>query len=264
MNDRRFWAIAAKEWLEMRRNPMILWSMILLPAALALFTIGGMALYVLLPTDGSGSGEDLSSIQAPALAALQPLDALIVQTNDMMIFMLLLVPVVLPSYIAAHSIIGEKETKSLEPLLATPVTTAELLLGKTVAYVLPSTVLGWLTYAASAVGAYFIGSEVVFAYFVRPVWTIGILTLSPLLALVGTLLGVLVSSRAKDPRVAQQLSGVIVLPLVGLGMVVMFGKLFVSLDTVIWGTALLAVLSLALLGLSVRLFQRETILTRWK
>jgi ABC-2 type transport system permease protein len=223
-----------------------------------------MLVVMLLIPDAEWEGEDASSITAGALGRLAVRDAMMVQTNDMMMFILLLVPVVLPSYMAAHSIIGEKDGKSLEPLLATPLETAELLLGKTVAFVVPGTLLGWASYALVAVTGYFVAGDVVFAYLVRPAWTVGMVVLSPLLALVGTLLGVLVSSRAKDPRVAQQISGVVVMPLIGLSMAVMFGKVFLSLDLLLWSAALLAVATAGLLWLSVRLFQREQILTRWK
>ena len=44
---------------------------------------------------------------------------------------------VLPTAIAAYSIVGEKVEKSLEPLLATPTTDGEILLGKSIAALLP-------------------------------------------------------------------------------------------------------------------------------
>lgn len=43
--------------------------------------------------------------------------------------MFMILPVTIPVTIAAYSIVGEKTTRSLEPLLATPITTTELLLG---------------------------------------------------------------------------------------------------------------------------------------
>ena len=45
--------------------------------------------------------------------------------------LLLLVPVVGAMALATHAVIGEKQSKALEPLLATPISTLELLAAKT-------------------------------------------------------------------------------------------------------------------------------------
>ena len=88
--------------------------------------------------------------------------------------------------------------------------------------------------------------------------------LSPLLALLSVLSGVLVSSRMNDPRAAQQVTGIFVVPIIALSLVVLAGKVFLS----VWMVVLAATVALALDGLvlyfAVQLFQRETILTRWK
>ena len=55
-------------------------------------------------------------------------------------------PLMVPVTIAAYSIVGEKITRSLEPLLATPVTTTELLLGKGLAAALPGVGTAWACY----------------------------------------------------------------------------------------------------------------------
>ena len=59
--------------------------------------------------------------------------------------MFMLIPLFIPVNIAAYSIVGEKTTHSLEPLLATPISTGELLAGKNLASVIPGhhRHLGW-------------------------------------------------------------------------------------------------------------------------
>jgi membrane protein DedA with SNARE-associated domain len=90
------------------------------------------------------------------------------------------------------------------------------------------------------------------------------LLLSPLLALLSVFSDVLVSSRMNDPRAAQQVTGIFVVPIIALSLVVLAGKVLLS----VWMVVLAATVALALDGLvlyfAVRLFQRETILTRWK
>ncbi len=56
----------------------------------------------------------------------------------MLLFMI--IPLAIPVTISAYSIVGEKTTRSLEPLLATPITTAELLIGKSLASLIPAVV----------------------------------------------------------------------------------------------------------------------------
>jgi ABC-2 type transport system permease protein len=44
--------------------------------------------------------------------------------------LLLLVPIVSATALATHAVIGEKQSRALEPLLATPISTIELLAAK--------------------------------------------------------------------------------------------------------------------------------------
>jgi ABC-2 type transport system permease protein len=104
----------------------------------------------------------------------------------------------------------------------------------------------------------------VFQYAVRPVWILAMLLLGPLLAFLSVLTGVIVSSRINDPRTAQQVTGIYVLPIVGLSMIVLMGRVFVSVQMVLLTALGTLVLDLVVLYFAVKLFQRETILTRWK
>jgi ABC-2 type transport system permease protein len=188
----------------------------------------------------------------------------LVLMNDQYMFYLLMIPMALPVYIAAYSIIGEKETRSLEPLLATPISTAELLVGKVIAAVVPAVVLAWLSFLLTAAGMFFIVSPVVFAYLVRPVWTLSMAIHAPLFALLSTSSGVIASSRLNDPRAAQQVSALFIVPVIALSMAVLMGRLYLNLELMLWATAVMVVVNVGVLWLAVRLFQRETILTRWK
>jgi ABC-2 type transport system permease protein len=104
----------------------------------------------------------------------------------------------------------------------------------------------------------------VFAVFVNPMWLVAMFVLAPLLTIMAVNVGVIVSSRTTDPRAAEQLGSLIIVPL----MVLFFGAFtgFIMLNSVtFWLTSLIVlVLDAGLLYLGVSLFQRETILTRWK
>jgi ABC-2 type transport system permease protein len=95
-------------------------------------------------------------------------------------------------------------------------------------------------------------------------WLLAMLVIAPLLALLAVSLGVLISSRVNDTRVAQQIGGLLVLPLVGLGVVQTAGLILYSLPMFVVGAAAIGILAALVLAAAVRLFNRETILTRWR
>ena len=110
----------------------------------------------------------------------------------------------------------------------------------------------------------FIASPAIVRHALGPVWLVAFGVLSPLFALLAVAMAVIVSSRTNDPRAAQQLGAVVILPISALLSAQVFG--FVRLDVA--HALLLAVAAAladaALLWTAARLFDRETILTRWK
>jgi ABC-2 type transport system permease protein len=213
--------------------------------------------------DEASLDEDELSMIPAELSGLNPSYALLILLNDQFMFYFLLIPMMLPVYIAAYSIIGEKETKSLEPLLATPVSTSELLVAKSLAATIPAVVLTWLSFIVLIIGGYLIMPEPVFLAMIRPVWIVGMVLLSPLLALLSVFSGVIISSRMNDPRAAQQVTGIFVVPILALSLVVLAGKIFLSVWMVILAATIALALDCVMLYFAVKLFQRETILTRW-
>ena len=93
---------------------------------------------------------------------------------------------------------------------------------------------------------------------------IAILVVGPLLAILATTFALMVSSRVNDPRVAEQISMVIIIPVIA-GFFGQVAGLFVLNTQLI---SIVAVVMLALDGLMIylasKVFDRESILTRWK
>jgi len=266
MNGAKILAIVEKEVADARKNKMIVISMALLPILLVAMVLG--TAYFMLYIEGemgeAKMDEDDLSIIPAELQDMDPMHAFLILMNDQYLFYFLLIPMMMPVYIAAYSIVGEKETKSLEPLLATPISVWELLVGKSIAAVVPSVVLTWFSFIVLVIGGYFIMPELVFLALIRPVWIVGMALLSPLLALLSVFSGVIVSSRMNDPRAAQQVTGIFVVPIVALSMVVLAGKIFLSVPMVVMAAAVTLALDCLALYFAIKLFQRETILTRWK
>ena len=266
MNGDKILAIVEKEVADARKNKMIVISMALLPILLVAMVLG--TAYFMLYIEGemgeAKMDEDDLSIIPAELQDMDPLHAFLMLMNDQYLFYFLLIPMMMPVYIAAYSIVGEKETKSLEPLLATPISVWELLVGKSIAAVVPSVVLTWFSFIVLVIGGYFIMPELVFLALIRPVWIVGMALLSPLLALLSVFSGVIVSSRMNDPRAAQQVTGIFVVPIVALSIAVLAGKIFLSVAMVVMAAAITLALDCLALYFAIKLFQRETILTRWK
>ena len=91
-----------------------------------------------------------------------------------------------------------------------------------------------------------------------------ILLVAPAAALVSLQAAILISSRVNDTRTAQQFGVLIILPLTGILVAQFTGTIWLSAGTLaLLGIGLLAFWIL-LTVISVALFDRESILTRWR
>jgi ABC-2 type transport system permease protein len=166
---------------------------------------------------------------------------------------------------AAYSIVGEKTTRSLEPLLATPITTVELLVGKCLATVIPAVLATYAAFGLFALGSWLIvANKILLAALFDARWLIAIFIVGPLLALMAVTFALMVSSRVNDPRVAEQVSMVMIVPVLA-GFFGQVAGLFVLNKTIIsWVAVVMLALDVLLVYLATRVFSRESILTRWK
>jgi ABC-2 type transport system permease protein len=176
----------------------------------------------------------------------------------------LLMPAYIPLAIATFSIIGEKQARSLEPVLATPIRTVELLAGKALAALIPGVLAGWLTYLVFVALASVVYGPNLFGVVTDSSWLAGVFVLGPSVGLASVVAGVITSARVSDPRVAQQIGGVIIVPIIAVTLLQATGTLLVGASGYLLLAAIILVISLAGLRLGVRLFEREAILTRWR
>ena len=176
----------------------------------------------------------------------------------------LIIPVTGAMALAAHAIVGEKQARTLEPLLATPVTTAELLIAKVLGALLPT-----LAIAAAGLIVYFAGiawlAESGVTRAMASLRTAALVVLvGPGAALLSLQTAIVVSSRVNDARTAQQFGVLIILPLAALLVAQFIGRVWLSASALALLAAALVAAWLILVGISVWLFDRETILTRWR
>ncbi len=171
----------------------------------------------------------------------------------------------LPTVIASYSFVGEKVERSLEPLLATPTTDGELLLGKCLAAFLPSmaaTFIGSAGYVAVMDLWSYTNQGVILLPNLNWVLMVGLV--APLACILSVEANVIVSSRVNDVRAAQQLGGIVVLPII---LVLVLGSFFAFMPADLLALLLsgvLAIVAIALFYVSKATFRREEILTRWR
>ncbi|HSQ18302.1 MAG TPA: hypothetical protein VLM83_11420, partial [Anaerolineales bacterium] len=123
----------------------------------------------------------------------------------------------------------------------------------------------WLGFGIFALGTFIIaGNPRLTEALLDPMWLIAIFLVGPLLALLSVNFSIMVSSRVNDPRVAEQLSAVVILPLLGLFFGQISGLVILNSQLILGIAFGLVVLDAILIYLAIRLFERETILTRWK
>jgi ABC-2 type transport system permease protein len=261
----KIWVIVRKEWSEVFKNRFVFFTVAFLPLVLT-----ALPLIMLYATGSSGDLSGLSSTDMPAnftklcgeMSEGECAQYFLV-SQFMLFFMLM--PLAIPVTIASYSIVGEKTTRTLEPVLATPVTTLELLAGKALAAAIPGVGVTWIGFVVFAFGARLIAtSPVVVARLTDPLWLMAIFVVGPLLAVASVSVAVMVSSRANDPRVAEQLSMLVILPLLAVFFGQIAGFFFINERLILWMAFALALIDAGLLAFATHLFQRETILTRWK
>lgn len=257
--------IVAKEWADVFRHRLVLWIVVLVPLLITAIPLVMLGMTGRLGVTEADYAELGPLLDDPRFAGLTPVEAMQSILASSFLVMFLIMPVMVPLTIATYSIVGEKVSRSLEPLLATPTTTSQLLIGKGLAAALPGVVTVWLCYALFLVGArLLVASDRVFAIFTDPMWLVAMLVLAPLLTVLAVTIGLIVSSRTSDPRAAEQIGSLVVLPLLILVIGPMTGFIRLSGATFWVSAIIVGALDAALGALAVRLFRRETILTRWK
>jgi len=256
--------IIRKEWAQVFKNRLVLSTVLFMPLLFTAIPLG-----MLYATRGA-SGENLTSDMPPQFASLCPKgltgsECFQVYIVNQFMILFMMTPLIIPVNIAAYSVVGEKTTRSLEPLLATPITTAELLIGKNLAAAIPAVVATWAGFFLYVIGAWILlQSPRVVAALLDPMWWIAVFIVGPLLAILSVNFALMVSSRINEPRVAEQLSVVVILPLLGLFFGQIAGLFLINRQLISLFAMVIAALDALMVYLAIRLFQRETILTRWK
>jgi ABC-2 type transport system permease protein len=271
VNARAVWAIARKDVTVVRRSRAMMVPLVAVPVVL-LVVLPAVLLLIPALTAGDPRAADefrqvLDALPAAVRAELvgRPMEEAWLRLVHTQLWppLFLLVPFMVANVIAADSFAGERERRTLESLLYTPPTDAELFLGKVIAAWLPglaASALGFALYLAvvSAIGLATGGPlpPVGAASAVLVAWV------APAVAALGLAAMVLVSMRVTRTQDAIQLGGLLVLPVVALAVGSVKGGVVlnaVALGAIGAGAWLVA---LALLAVGVRGFRRARLVSR--
>jgi ABC-type Na+ efflux pump permease subunit len=177
-------AVVRKELRDFRRKRSIVVTMCILPL---LFLVEPVVTIFLVTPSTSGAPLQKSLI--------------------LPLLYLLLIPTIMPSTLAAYTVVGEREQGTLEPLLTTPLRQQEFLLGKATSVMIPTLALSYTVFALFLLAVELFANPVVnSAVFHDSPDILALFLLAPLLAGWGIVVGMAVSVRASEARVAQQLS----------------------------------------------------------
>ena len=220
------WTVLQREWFETVRNRLLM-STILIPPIL--LTVAPILLTAAVAASSLPPElEQQVLAQRPEWASFTPGELAGAFAVQQFLVFFLLMPAYIPLSVATFSIIGEKQARSLEPVLASPIRTQELLAGKAVAALVPGLLAGWVTYAIFVVLASLTYGPALFGVVTDPSWLAGVFLLGPAVGLSSVVAGVIVSARVNDPRVAQQIGGVVIVPVIALVLLQATGTLLVG------------------------------------
>jgi ABC-2 type transport system permease protein len=238
MSSRRINAIFRKELREYRHTGSIVATMAVLPL---IFLIEPLIQIFSLP-----------AASASTLAGKYPL------------LYMLGIPALVPAALAAYSVVGERQQGTLEPVLTTPIRREELLVGKALAVLVPSLVIGYIVFAISVLAIAIFADSAVASAVLRAPPLVAQVVFTPLLAAWSIWVGTAISARSNDTRVAQQLSILASLPTVVVAALIAFGVIHATLGLALGLGALLLIFDIQGWRIVSPMFDRERLITGTK
>lgn len=194
MSRTRIRAIFRKELSEYRRNGLIIATMAIVPL-----------IFVVQPII------QVFALNAAATGSLLHREPLLYMLG---------IPAIVPAAMAAYSVAGERQQGTLEPVLTTPVRPDEFLLGKALAVFAPALAVSYGVFGIFLAAVELFAQSAVASAVLHGPELIAQVIFTPLVAAWSIWVGVAVSARASDTRVAQQLSTLASLPTVVLAVLI--------------------------------------------
>jgi len=270
-NWRAIRAIVRKDLRQVLQNKSVILPMILVPALILIVIPVAMVVAPQFVAVEDLDVDDLQSLYEALPAALledfEGLDLtqtwIMLSANFMFAPMFLIVPLMVAIIIASDSFVGERERKTLEALLYTPVSDADLFLAKVLTALLPAVVIGIASFVLMAVAINIAGYSMMGGLFfpAAPWWPM-VFWLGPAVSLMGLGATVLISARAQTFMQVQQMSGFLVLPIVLLMFSQISGFLFLGVGVMLILGLVTFIIGAVLVVIGARTFSRGELIAR--
>jgi ABC-2 type transport system permease protein len=228
-------AIYRKELREYRRNGSIIAGMAIIGL---IFVIVPLIEFVALPASSSR-----------ALLNADPLAYM------------LGIPAIVPAFVAAYAVVGERQQGTLEPVLTTPIRREELVLAKALAAFVPSLVVAYAVYAFVLACIKLLAHPAVASALIQVPNVLAQMFFTPLLALLSIWVAIAISTRSSDARVAQQLGVLGGFPTILAADLIAFNAIHPTLGLALGIAAMLLVLDVIGWRLVSVAFDRERLVT---
>ncbi len=235
VSKRRVGAIFRKEVREYRRNGVIIATMAVIPVIVVIFPL-----------------IEILALPASASSAFLNGDPLAI---------LLDIPAVVPAVVAAYSVVGERQQGTLEPVLTTPIPREEFLLGKALASFVPSVAISFVVYALFLACVELFAQPSVASAVLQGPDLLAQALFTPLLVGWSIWVGIAISSRSSDLRVAQSLGTLACLPPLLVTNLVSFNVIHASLGLALGLAAALLLVDGLGWRIASAMFDRERLMT---
>ena len=274
MKWKNVFTIAKKDWIEVRQNKYAMVAMMIVPV---IFVIIMPLVFTLLiprlnvtPQDVLNSDTDIQffiermpETLSRYIDLTKPMESMIViMLGFMLAPMFLIIPLMFATTIAAESFAGERERKTIESLLYTPATDADLLVGKVTAAAVPAILVTWIGFALYTLilnlAPYHFFQRI---WFPLPTWWPLIFWITPALVVMGIALTVIISARVQSFLGAYQTSASVVLIVVLLFAGQMSGVLYLSVGVEMILGVVFWIIALVLGYFGYKTFNRGALLT---
>jgi len=273
MKTRKILAIVKKDWLEVLPNkgawmPMIVvplvfvilipFAFLILPRFINLTPEEMMPAYQI-----KGFLENLPPVMTEKLAGLDQVETMqVIVLGYFFAPMFLIFPLMISTIIASESFAGERERKTIEALLYTPASDAELFTGKALAAFIPAIAVTWISVIIYAIVLNTVGFSIYQqVWFPLAAWYPLIFWVTPAVALLGVAFTVLISARNPTFMGSYQTSGSLVILVLGLVAGQAAGVLYLSVGVGMLVGLFFWLLAGAMTWFSIKSFNRTKLLT---
>ncbi|WP_097025724.1 ABC transporter permease subunit [Clostridium peptidivorans] len=238
-------SIIQKDLKEITSSKQIFLPMLIVPLVFVIIVPAIMLISIYFSSKGIGQINGLDSIieKLPIEYSNFSIPELVLKTGVNYFFpsLFLIIPIMSSNIIGASSFVGEKEHKTMETLLYTPISIEKIFISKVIGVFILSFITTLISFIIFGIiiniGGVIYLSEIIFP---NVKWIILIIYVAPALTILGLSFTVLVSAKSKTFQEAQQQSGLIVLPIILLvvgqvtGLFLLNNTLLILIGTIIF------------------------------